>query len=346
MPTGGRSGLAGHPGFGPGTGTGGGAGGTLGGSAGVGGAAGAAGTGAGGTGGGAACPGDPLTRCTGTMMGAWCTETIGPGGMNSFSTIWANRPDDVWFVGGDFSSGRVSTASGMFAQFDGCAWTVTPRPDLPQLYGVWGAAPNDVWIVGTSGSAYHWDGAGLTAFPVGGATYLSSVHGTSSTDVWAVGSGIFHWNGIFWSQSSASPGSDVWAVAPNNVWVASGNTDALQFTGTTWFPTTLTDFGLFSIWGDGTQVYAGGEGEALFRFAGGSWTTIQGRGGSSSGFVAIRGLGADVFAIGDARVVMLSGTTLTPVPDLPAPPFYSTLWVSPTQVWLAGGDGFVVRRPR
>ena len=53
--------------------------------------------------------------------------------------------------------------------------------------------------------------------------------------------------------------------------------------------TPLTDFGLFTIWADGTQAYAGGEGEALFHFVGGTWTTLQGRGGSSQGFVDIGG---------------------------------------------------------
>ena len=351
LPTGGPNGLAGRPGSGPGTGTGGG-GGTAG-SVGVGGAGGAnagaagvAGAGAPGTGGGAACPGDPLTRCTGTMMGAWCTETVTPGGLNSFSTMWANRPDDVWFVGGDFSRGIVPDGTGMYAHFDGCAWTVTPRPDLPQLNGVWGAAPNDVWIVGTSSNVYHWDGATLTAFPVQGASYFKSVHGTSSTDVWAAGSGIFHWDGITWTQMSASPGNDVWAVAPGDAWVASGTTDALHFTGATFSTTTLTDFGLFSIWSDGTQTYAGGEGEALFRFAGGTWTTLQGRGGSSEGFVDIGGLGGDVFAVGNGMVVRLSGTTFTPIPDPPSPPFFRTIWVSPTQTWLGAGNGFVARRVR
>ena len=75
----------------------------------------------------------------------------------------------------------------------------------------------------------------------------------------------------------------MWAAAPNDVWVASGFTDALHFDGTTWTGTRLTDFGLFTIWGDGTQAYAGGEGEALFHFAGGSWTTLQERGAAARG---------------------------------------------------------------
>jgi hypothetical protein len=349
-------------GGGPTTGAGGvfGAGGTAGsspvaGAPGTTGAAGAAGAsaggatgaaGAGGAGGGSAC-GDPLTHCNGTMSGAWCVETVTPGGLNSFMGLWANRPDDVWFVGGDFSTGIVPNATGMYAHFDGCTWTVTPRPDLPQLLGVWGAGPNDVWIVGSSGDALHWNGSALAPVPVPGATILRSASGTSSSDVWAVGTGgLFHWNGGAWSQSSANTGNDVWAVAPNDVWVASGSTDAFHFDGTTWTGTTLTDFGLFTIWGDGTQAYAGGEGEALFHFAGGSWTMLQGRGGSSQGFTDIGGLGADILTVGNNQVVRLSGNTFTPITDGPPAHGYEMVWVSPTQIWLGALDGTTAHRSR
>jgi hypothetical protein len=344
------AGAAGAIGTSPGaagaTGTSAGAAGATGtGTAGQTGATGAAGAGAAGTSGGSAC-GDPLTHCAGTMSGAWCVDAA-PNGGQSFMGMWANRPDDVWLVGGDFSTGIVPNSTGMYAHFDGCAWTVTPRPDLPQLLGVWGAAPNDVWIVGSGSNAYRWDGSALTPFPIPGATIVRSVHGTSSADVWAVGvGGLFHWNGSAWAQSSTASGNDVWAVAPNDVWVASGSTDALHFDGTTWTATALTDFGLFTSWGDGTQAYAGGEGEALFHFTGGSWIKLQGRGGSSEGFTDIGGLGADIFAVGNNQIFRLTGDTFTPIPDGPPATGFRMVWVSPTQVWLAAGSGSVAHRSR
>jgi hypothetical protein len=316
----------------------------AGGTGGTGPIAGAGGAGTAGTGGASACAGDPLTRCAGTTSGPWCTERLSVGALPQLVSLWANTPSDVWFVGGQFPPGGT-TAFGMIARFDGCAWTVTQRPDLPEFRGVWGAAPDDVWIAGANGSAYHWNGTALTPVPVPGATALQSVSGSSSTDVWAVGTGIFHWNGGAWAQSFASTGNDVWAVSPTDVWVASGTTDALHFDGTTWTATPLTDFGLFTIWGDGTQAYAGGEGEALFHFVGGTWTTLQVRGGSSQGFVDIGGLGADIFTVGNSDVVKLSGMTFTPVTDVP-PNSYRAVWVSPTQVWLGSPDGFVAHRSR
>ena len=312
----------------------------AGGGAGTGGASGAAGMG-----GGGGCAGNPLTFCTGTMSGPWCIETVpGAGPLPFFGDLWANRPDDAWWVGGQFDI-IDGPGTATLAHFDGCTWTVTPRPDLPLLTGVWGAASNDVWMGGNGGSAYHWNGTTLTAFPVPGAGSINSLSGTSSTDVWAAGSGIFHWNGSAWTSSFASLVSDVWAVAPNDVWAASGGANVLHFNGTTWTGTPLTDFGLFSVWGDATQAYAGGEGEALFHFTAGTWTTLQPRGGSSEGFVDIGGLGDDIFTVGNSDAFRLSGDTFTPVADLP-PNFYRSVWVSPTQIWFATSDGTVARRAR
>jgi hypothetical protein len=123
----------------------------------------------------------------------------------------------------------------------------------------------------------------------------------------------------------------------------------LHFDGTTWTATPLTDFGLFAIWADGTQAYAGGEGEALFHFTGGSWTTLQGRGGSSQGIIDIGGFGTDIFAPGNSEIFRLSGNTFTPITDGPdAGQFvrYRRVWVSPAQIWFANGDGNVAYRSR
>jgi hypothetical protein len=306
--------------------------------------AGSGAAGAAGTGGGAACAGDPLTRCTGTMSGPWCVETVpGTGVGPFFGDLWANRPDDVWWVGGQFQDDGPGTAT--LAHFDGCTWTVTPRPDLPLLATVWGAAPNDVWMGGNGGNAYHWNGTTLTAFPVPGSGSIVSISGTSSTDVWAAGTVISHWNGSAWTSSMPGLTEDIWAVAPNDVWAASGG-NALHYDGVTWTGTRVSDFGLRSIWGDGTQAYAAGGGDGIFRFAGGAWTTLQAPVLGVNGFVEIGGLGADIFAVGTGQVVRLSGATFMTVPDLSSPISFETVWVSPTQIWLGSDDGYVARRPR
>ena len=117
-----------------------------------------------------ACAGDPLDALHGNDERALVHRDAGRGQPAFLLGPRANRPDDVWFTGGQFVPGPDLTAYGMFAHFDGCAWTVTQRPDLPQLSGVWGAAPNDVWMVGAGSDAYHWNGSAVTAVPVPGAT--------------------------------------------------------------------------------------------------------------------------------------------------------------------------------
>ncbi|MBK6535930.1 MAG: hypothetical protein IPF99_42285 [Deltaproteobacteria bacterium] len=58
---------------------------------------------------------------------------------------------------------------------------------LSTLYGVWGAAPNDVWAVGEGGTILHWDGARWSSIPSNTTATLRSVWGASAGDVWAVG---------------------------------------------------------------------------------------------------------------------------------------------------------------
>ena len=68
------------------------------------------------------------------------------------------------------------------------------------LRGLWGSAEDDIWAVGTAGTALHWDGTRWS--PVGEpATFsLNDVWGRSPSDVWAVGSGgtILHYDGAAW----------------------------------------------------------------------------------------------------------------------------------------------------
>jgi hypothetical protein len=77
---------------------------------------------------------------------------------------------------------------------------------------VWGAADDDVWIVGI-GCAFHWDGTTFREVDVGGKPLLA-VSGTASDDVWAVGGlvdtylsyqgVILHWDGSAWSTAATS----------------------------------------------------------------------------------------------------------------------------------------------
>jgi hypothetical protein len=98
--------------------------------------------------------------------------------------MYGATPDDVWAVGGG------TTGGGFAWRFDGNAWAEVAVPIDPAqdtLFKVSGIAADNVWLVGSRGTALHWDGSQLAAdnIPVDGT--LLSVAGNSERFVAAGG---------------------------------------------------------------------------------------------------------------------------------------------------------------
>lgn len=90
-----------------------------------------------------------------------------------------------------------------------------------KLWGVWGAAPDDVWTVGVdaAGGAVlrHFDGVSWTAGDVPAADEphgLYKVWGRSADDVWACGEkgAVLHWDGASWTSVASGVASDLLTV--------------------------------------------------------------------------------------------------------------------------------------
>jgi hypothetical protein len=142
--------------------------------------------------------------------------------------VWPESPGRAWMVG----------EGGLVAREDGA---VIGEPLASTLYGVWGSAPDDVWIVGgiPDGAAtadddlvLHWDGAALTrvTVPVRGAT-LFKVWGAAADDVWVSGQGgtMLHWDGAVWTDRSdelatAAPALTVHGCDGDEVYAVAGQT--------------------------------------------------------------------------------------------------------------------------
>jgi hypothetical protein len=92
-----------------------------------------------------------------------------------------------------------------------------------KLYGVWGAAPNDVWFVGTNGAIRRWNGTELQTVASPTTTTLLAVHGRGANDVFAVGAAgtVLHWNGTEWSVVETGCGVSLDAVFAlgSDVWI-------------------------------------------------------------------------------------------------------------------------------
>ncbi len=152
---------------------------------------------------------------------------------------------------------------------------------------------------------------------------------------------------------------DIWAAAPDDVWVAQGfqtRGSVAHYDGARWTvlrPSPDAAFGLFGIWSNGATTWAVGEGTQVLRKAadkaGSGWTQLAPPAGSSRGWVNVMGSGGEVWAAGQTVAKSAGGGALRNVPGVPAG-FYPGLWLNRSQVWIAGitnaGAAVVAHRPR
>jgi hypothetical protein len=169
-------------------------------------------------------------------------------------------------IGGPAEAGRGSPS-----RLSSC-WQFVPSPngiDTNEnwLFGVDGAATDDVWAVGRSYLGHenalieHWDGAAWSVqalFEIGGGdTELMDVDALSATDAWAVGGSavvdplIEHWDGTAWTQSpTPNPQKyshlySVSAISPDDVWAV--GTLVLHWDGLRWTKVAFPDAVLYSV---------------------------------------------------------------------------------------------------
>jgi len=184
---------------------------------------------------------------------------------------------------------------------DPCEWEEVVSFETAGLYGMWGAAPNDIWAVGGDPEdsapplVLHFNGQDWAEVSVPGDDRLLTVWGFSGSDLY-VGGGrsypfLLHYDGGEWTEDSsadfrASIG-EIWGSAPNDIY-AMGGFDVWHYDGASWtrlygFPPGSYSFG--SLWGrSAADVYlatADEDGEGAYtayflRFDGSSWNPMPG----------------------------------------------------------------------
>jgi len=239
---------------------------------------------------------------------AWIAEQApSPGSQtNELLAIDASGPNDVWAVG------RQASGFGdrpLALRFDGVQWLEEELPEEIEgrLTGVAVIAPDDVWVVGFSGSSdeltertllLHWDGALWAAVDAGradgvGRSALLDVAALGPDDVWA--SGYLHnrplmirFDGRAWSQMDSGGRGGVQAIEPvtrDEAWAVGAS--VFRFDGDEWTePLNLRLIGELSsvaavtvqdVWAVGSVVGETGSSRALVaRFDGQRWTPIAG----------------------------------------------------------------------
>jgi hypothetical protein len=224
-----------------------------------------------------------LVACAGTDHSpSWqLIDTAEPG---SLLSIWGTSASDVWVVGGrgqaagapailhrsgdawsrmdggvrgvdlwwvfGFDGGDVllSGSGGTILRYRNAAFEQMTTPRSGKVFGMWGAAPNDVWAVGAGddgqGIVCRYDGAAWkdATPPVGGIPSLVfKVHGQRSNDVWisCAGGVALHWDGVALTRMPTGVGSSLFSIVttPDEVVAAGGGAgsgDIVEYQAGAW----------------------------------------------------------------------------------------------------------------
>ncbi len=156
-----------------------------------------------------------LLQCTGTTCTPIATAaggylTIGYG-VAGFSAT------NAWLVGVQVAD-PGGPATTLLLHWDGQTLQSVPSPDIGELDGIAGSAPDDIWAVG-GGGILHWDG--LTWRQVPSPAGARTISARARDDAWAVGdTGFLHWDGQTWQLVPGARGTlnSILALATADAW--------------------------------------------------------------------------------------------------------------------------------
>ena len=172
---------------------------------------------------------DTILRRNGTN---WTQVTVPAATGTTLRGAWAADASNAWFVGGGDDNPRNPTQpAGRILFYNGTAVSVVTPASITSadppifLYGVWGAAANNVWAVGDAGTILNWNGSTWQKQVSNTGRSLRAIWGSDASNVYAAGDDgtIVHWNGQQWARQD------------------SGTANLLQ-----------------AMWGQGKDVYIGG----------------------------------------------------------------------------------------
>jgi hypothetical protein len=168
-----------------------------------------------------------------------------------------------------FDDGQVVVAGngGTILWDDGSGWVTLETPTTEDLWGVWGASPDDVWAVGGRGredgqaTVLRYDGAEWTAAAVPmiarpGVNAWFKVWGSSANDVYVVGQngGCLHYDGTTIEEFGVGTSEDlisVWGTGPDDVVLVGGRGNGVlaHFNGEEWYQESISPApGVNGIW--------------------------------------------------------------------------------------------------
>ena len=200
-----------------------------------------------------------------------------------------------WIHG--FESGELITVGngGAVVRGDGATWAQVSVPTSQDLWGVWGATPADIWVVGGDPEAggvpvvLRDTGGGFEAVTIPSlerprVRAFFKVWGSRPDDVYIVGQNgaVLHWDGESLLELNVGVGKDlitVWGTGPDRVAVIGGRTNGAGalWDGARWSVLDLARFpGMNGVWlrGDTVHVVGNNGTGGVISFATGEVTRV------------------------------------------------------------------------
>lgn len=258
--------------------------------------------------------------------------------------------------------------------FDVCL----PRPDA--LYGVWGSAEDDVWMVGANGYVGRWDGLKINQVPTGitagSEPSFNSIWGVDANNVWiAGGSGLLlNYRSGSWLRPSApaqipqghilfgvygSSAKDIWAVGQDSakklpviLHVDGSNPNSLSWTAvmpTDPCPNATT---LYSVFARAGKAWAVGDKGCFLAWDGAKWSRKDFMQDPSKFLNVVWGSaeGQDLIASGqDGKIYFTPDDNVAPkftariTKGTDPVPLWSLWGINPEWTFLGGESGTLMR---
>jgi hypothetical protein len=229
------------------------------------------------------------------------------------------------------------------------AWAQDPVGlDAGRVQDVWGSAPNEVFVVTSTGAIQRLKDGRWTGTPSENVQPLFGVSGTSPKNVFAVGltGATLRYDGARWRPlANDRPDAalvDVWAASQDEAFAVGSNGVILHFADARW--TTVWNDStrrLWGVWGASpSDVFAVGDG-VIMHYDGRTWTNVLDS--PSLQTAALRAVwgssGADVYAVGlDGMILHLRDSKWRSVHNEPGRKLRSVWGTSSRDVWAVGHE--------
>lgn len=268
-------------------------------------------------------------------------------------SVWGSSASDVWVVGGDARAGAGPYA----AHYDGTAWTKhdTGQRNV-DLWWVFGFEGGPVYMSGSNGTILRYQGGNFEKLTTPGNFIVFGMWGAAPNDIWAVGGNfgtsgfVWRFDGTTWTPVANIPPDltgqgTCWKVngrASNDVWISATSGATLHWNGTSLERMDVpVDASLLSIAGNGERfVTVGGNFDGvLYENDGSGWKSALPTGGPRLTGVAVS---ADTaYAVGQTGTVLRRGSDGTWAVQKPRATNENlhAVWIDPDGgVWSVGGQ--------